>query len=108
VSARRRHDGDVDTGSFSQTGGARIGWWNASFPFATISGDADRLCLSSLGRELIFFKGSVDLSRYRGFISTGLRFEHNLPAYPKTVVFWVWRFAELKEKLVRLGYSVRE
>jgi hypothetical protein len=52
------------------------------------------------------------LSRYRGFLSTGLRIDHTVPVYPDMIVFWVAvflqesRFALLKEKLEDFGYEV--
>jgi hypothetical protein len=99
--------------SFTQTGGARIGWMNATIPFATLSGDQDRLWLISMGRELEFEKHRIILlSRYGGLISTGLRIEHSILTYPEFIVFWTsafWgrsRFLSLKSRLEALGYDV--
>jgi hypothetical protein len=98
--------------SFVQTGGARIGWMNATIPLARLSGDRHRLRLVSMGRELEFEKERiVALSRYR-CISTGLRIEHSILTYPDFIVFWTsafWgssRFLSLKSRLEAFDYEV--
>jgi hypothetical protein len=96
------------TGSFSQRGGARIGLMNATYPFAALLVDGDMLRLSCLGRQYAFAKDSVELSRYRGLFSVGLRIEHNLSIYPRFIVFWVGSFSDLKRKLEGLEYTVRD
>ena len=99
--------------SFSQTGGARLGFFNATFPFATLSADGNALKLSCFGSDYDFPKSKIQkLSRYRGIFSVGLRIEHNDDSFPKFVVFWAsvffWtrRFQILKRQLEALGYAV--
>lgn len=99
--------------TFSQTGGARLGWLNASFPMATLSGDQDALHLCCLGREYHFERSSIRrLSRHRGLFSVGLRIEHTQESLPEFIVFWAslafWDagFDELKTQLESLGYVV--
>jgi hypothetical protein len=48
------------------------------------------------------------LSRYRGFISTGLQIEHGVPRYPRFMVFWTFSYDVLKAKLEALSYTVRD
>jgi hypothetical protein len=98
---------------FKQTGGARIGFLNATYPFALLSGDADALDLSCLGRAYHFPRSSIlRLSRHRGLISVGLRIEHNQDSLPNFIVFWssmvFWpsRFNILLAELDALGYDV--
>jgi len=103
------------TATFSQTGGARLGMFNASWPFATLSATPDALRLSCLGRDYSFPKGSIrSLSRHRGIFSTGLRIEHSDSSFPEFVVFWAslffWTsgFRKLKAQLESLGYEIRD
>jgi hypothetical protein len=103
------------TTTFTQTGGARLGMFNATYPFATLSATPDVLRLSCLGRDYSFRKESIrSLSRHRGIFSTGLRIEHTDPFFPEFVVFWAslffWTsgFQKLKAQLESLGYEVRD
>ncbi|MEP6667551.1 MAG: hypothetical protein ABJF10_00275 [Chthoniobacter sp.] len=98
---------------FSQTGGARLDYFNATFPFATLSADADGLHLSCMGHEYLFPKDKIRrLSRHRGIFSVGLRIEHSEPSFPQFVVFWAsvffWTsgFQALTTQLESLGYDI--
>jgi len=101
--------------TFTQTGGARLGAFNASYPFAKLSGDAESLWVSCLGREYRFPRSDIlRLCKYTGTLSVGVRIEHVQEAAPKLVVFWVsmffWTagFQKLKQELERLGYSISD
>src|SRR5664279_3230102 len=99
--------------AFSQKGGARLDHFNATYPFATLSGDSDALHLTCFRRQYHFPRGSIRrLSRYRGYFSVGLRIEHTQESAPQFVVFWAsllfWTsaFQRLRTELVCLGYDV--
>lgn len=99
--------------TFTQTGGARLDYFNASFPFATLSVDSDALHLNCLGRDYHFPRSTIQrLSRYRGLFSVGLRIEHTQESLPEFIVFWTslffWTsaFQKLRTKLESLGYTV--
>jgi len=99
--------------TFKQAGGARIGFLNATYPFAVLSGDADAINLSCLGRAYHFPRSNIlRLSRHRGLISVGLRIEHNQDSLPNFIVFWssmvFWpsRFNILLAELKALEYDV--
>src|SRR5689334_5915466 len=101
--------------TFSQTGGARLGMFNATYPFATLSGDSDALHLSCVGREYHFPRSSLrQLSRHRGIFSIGLRIEHSVESLPDFIVFWAsvffWTsgFQRLKAQLKSLGYEIQD
>ena len=97
------------TSMFSQTGGATIGLFNASWPLAKLSATSDMIRLSCVGRECLFLKGNVrSLIRHRGLFSHGLLIEHTVSAYPERVVFWTFGFETLKRGLESVGYEVRE
>jgi hypothetical protein len=99
--------------TFTQTGGARFDNFNASYPFATLSGDADALRLTCLGREYHFPRTSIRrLRRHRGLFSVGLRIEHTQDSLPEFIVFWAsvffWTsgFQRLRTELESLGYEI--
>lgn len=103
------------TPTFSQTGGARLDYFNATIPFAVLSANADAVRLTCFGSEYLFPRACIrSLRRHRGFFSTGLRIEHSVALYPKFVVFWASVFFStgpyraLKTKLEKLGYEVHE
>lgn len=98
---------------FTQTGGARLGHFNASFPLATLSGDSKGLRLGCCGREYDFPRSCIRrLSRHRGLFSVGMRIEHTQDSPPGFVVFWVsaffWTsgFEKLRAQLESRGYEV--
>ena len=89
---------------FSQIGGARLGFFNATWPLAKLVVSPAELRLRVLGIKLTFAKGSiVRLSKHSGFISTGLRIEHSTQA-PSFIVFWTPNVAALLEALSQSGY----
>lgn len=99
--------------TFKQTGGARIGSSNATYPFAILSCDDAALNLSCFGREYHFPRSSIRrLSRHRGLTSVGLRIEHTRESLPEFIVFWssmpFWssRFDILVTELEALRYNV--
>jgi hypothetical protein len=99
--------------TFTQTGGARLDNFNASFPFATLSADAEALHLSCLGREYHFPRSSIrQLRRHRGLFSVGLRIEHTQDSLPGFIVFraslffWTSGFQKLRTQLETLGYDI--
>ena len=109
-----------DTGStedfkpvFSQTGGLRLDWINATAPFAALSANSDAIHLACLGREYHFPRRTIrQLRRHRGLFSVGLRIEHTQDSLPEFVVFWAsvffWTsgFKNLKRELEGLGYEI--
>ncbi len=100
--------------AFSQTGGARIGKSialsvNATWPLAKLTVTETGLRLSVLGLTWSLPRGSIrSLRKYRGYFSTGLRIEHSIPRRPPFVVFWTFRFPELRRELDRCGYAVSD
>ena len=99
--------------TFTQTGGARLDNFNATFPFATLSGDSEAIHLSCGEREYHFPRTSIRrLRRHRGLFSVGLQIEHSQDSLPEFVVFWAspffWTsgFQRLKTQLESLGYDI--
>jgi hypothetical protein len=98
---------------FTQIGGARLGHLNASYPFATLSLDSERIHLTCLGRKYDFPRSAIlKLRRHRGLFSLGLAIEHTMDSAPHPVIFWTGflfhtrRFQMLKRELEQAGYEV--
>ena len=66
-----------------EKGGAWIGFYGASGPLATLSGDRDALCISFGYESHVFVKDRiVGLRMYRSLLSGSLYIEHAVPIYP--------------------------
>jgi len=98
-----------------EKGGAWIGFYGASGPLATFSGDRDALCISFGYESHVFVKDRiVALRMYRSLLSGTLYIEHAVPIYPRHVKFAFTfgprspRFNRIKDQLVTLGYAVTE
>ena len=95
------------TSTCGQIGGARIGLFSATWPFAWLTADRDAIALRCLFKFTFPREQIASLSRYR-LISTGLKIEHTIPRYPKFIVFWALNFDMLKVDLEALGYTVSD
>ncbi|MBC3917610.1 hypothetical protein H8L32_09015 [Undibacterium sp. CY18W] len=74
----------------SFTGGARIGWINASWPFAKLNVSREKIVLTTLGKYE-FSPDQVVSFEPHGLIpviASGIRINHNRPDYPGTIIFW--------------------
>jgi len=82
--------GEVALVESSFRGGARIGWVNASWPFATLKITDTRLAISTLSSYEFSPEQVVSVERYGSIpvLSSGIRINHNRADYPKKVVFW--------------------
>jgi len=76
----------------TRTGGARVGWVNATWPFAKLIATAETLKLDvSFIGKYEFHKGQIINIRKYGFIpilASGIKIEHNVGLYPKNIIFW--------------------
>ena len=111
ASAQREIAGDF----LLERGGAWIGFYGASGPLATLSGDRDALCISFGYESHVFVKDRiVGLRMYRSLLSGSLYIEHAVPIFPRHVKFGFTfgprslRFNRMKEQLEALGYAVTE
>jgi hypothetical protein len=71
-------------------GGARIGWVNASWPFAKLTTTAEHLTISSLGNYDFSPAQVSSIERYGSIplLASGIRVNHNRADYPAKIVFW--------------------
>jgi hypothetical protein len=77
---------------FTTTGGARVGWTNATWPFAQLSATADRLTISiRLLGTYSFTPDQVSaVERYTMIpvLGWGIQIRHCRVDYPQRVIFW--------------------
>jgi hypothetical protein len=92
--------------TFTQTGGARISIFNATWPFATFEVADSELRLRCFWKCWTFPKSQITrLSEHRS-VFTGLRIQHSITSYAQFIVFWTSSFGELKRALEERGYMV--
>lgn len=77
------------------TGGARIGMANATFPFATLSVNHNRLDLNaSLLGNLSFSPNdvvSIEPYTFLPLIGQGIKIKHKVSSYHQNVIFWSFK-----------------
>jgi hypothetical protein len=77
---------------FTKTGGAQIGWVNASWPLAKLSATSDRLAVTAriLGNYSFTPQQVSTIERYAliPFLAWGVRIRHQVPDYPRRIIFW--------------------
>lgn len=78
--------------SFDITGGARIGWMNATWPLAQLSSTADRLTVAVLFLGTYSFVpdqvSSIERYVMIPILGWGIRVRHCVPEYPRKIIFW--------------------
>jgi hypothetical protein len=74
------------------TGGARIGWVNASFPFAHLDVTSNEMTLNVTFIGKYDFKPtqitSIDRYGIIPFLGWGIRIHHNVSDYPEKIIFF--------------------
>lgn len=77
-----------------KTGGARIGMANATWPFATLKANKDKLELNATIIGNLVFKPSdiISIEPYGiiPFIGKGIRINHRVDKYKSKVIFWTF------------------
>ena len=93
-------------------GGARVGWLNATWPFATLTATSRQLSLAAaFSGTFDFAPGEVAALEVHGSIpllGTGLRIVHTRPDYPPNLIFWCFgNPRKLIERIEALGFMPR-
>jgi len=75
------------------TGGARIGMANATWPFASLKVNKDRLDLNTgiVGNLTFRPTDIISIEPYSGFMSSGLKINHKVSKYKDKVIFWTFK-----------------
>jgi hypothetical protein len=99
--------------SYQQKGGLRIGSsfmvaMNMTWPLAHITIGQNAIQIKTLDpKPYTFNKNEItSLRKYRGFISAGLRIEHNQKGTPPFIVFWSFNLSKLISELRKMDYSI--
>lgn len=98
--------------SVTATGGIRIGWFNASWPFARLQVTAQLLTISCGIFGSYAFKPDevVGIEPYGSIpvISNGIRIVHTNATFPETIIFWCMGSRKrLIQKITDLGFEPR-
>ncbi len=109
---------DTSSGApaYVQRGGARIGrsYWvslNFTIPFAKLSVTSEAVSLSVhflfFKRQYLFQRANISaIRRYKGYVSRGVKLEHDKEGCPPFIVFWTTDLKELLANLQSCGYHL--
>lgn len=90
---------------------------NVTWPFVSFMASEEALKVTCFASTFEFPKRTIRrLKRHKGFISIGLKIEHDNPNYASFLVFWpsssifygTSEFPEFKRELEKLGYDIEE
>jgi len=85
-------------------GGARVGFWNVTWPFARLRVSKDELEIWILGQGTLRFRQEavVRVTKYVSlpFVGWGVKIEPKLSAYPEDVIFWYFGRPETLMKAI--------
>lgn len=89
------------------TGGAQIGWMNATWPLAKLSSTSDKLTVTAFLLGTYTFKthqvSQVEKYGLIPLLGRGVRIHHSVPDYPEKIIFWC--FASPDKLLRRIRES---
>jgi len=88
-------------------GGARVGWVNASWPFAKFTISSRKIELSSLGTYTFGPSDVVAFESYGSIpvLASGIRIRHNRADYPENIIFWCFGGrAKVLDTLAKAGF----
>lgn len=96
----------------SSVGGARIGWVNATWPFATLTARQDQLILNAtvIGKYSFSPDQVVAIEKYTAIpiLGWGIRIHHSVAAYPRKIVFWCFGSPEsLIRRIQETGFVAK-
>ena len=90
-------------------GGARVGWWRATYPLATLSVTRDEIALevALIGTYVFRPKDIVKIERWGviPLIGSGVRFRHAVGRYPERMVFLYWFPRLVIDRIQSVGFQ---
>ncbi len=104
-SGNRRLNIDKKMKEIKETGGARIGMANATWPLATLKVSEERLEINAgiVGKVVFRPSDVLSLSVHKGF-SRGIEIKHRVQNYKSPVIFWTYQNPEeLLKRIVATG-----
>lgn len=105
--ALRERQREMGEEFYSRVGGAQVDMIQATPPLGALFATQSQIVLIAFGGQYTIDRSEITgLSRYRSALRTGLLIEHQVSTLPKTLVFYTGQFAETRQALVELGYSV--
>lgn len=96
----------------SSVGGARIGWINATWPFARLTARRDQLILNGtlIGKYSFSPEQVVAIEKYTviPILGWGIRIHHSVADYPRKIVFWCFGSPEsLIRRIQETGFVAK-
>ena len=92
---------------FSQRGGARLTYFNLTWPFVVIKVSPEAIVLSIMGKKTIVVKDKiVALLRQNGVFSSGLRVDYMNEFGMDSFIFWSLNINRLLVALEEMGHEV--
>ena len=93
----------------SITGGARVGWINATWPLAKLTIQSNRLDLNAalVGKYSFTKEQVISINKYTTIpiLSWGIQIVHNVSEYPKKIIFWSFSSpASIIKKIESAGF----
>jgi hypothetical protein len=91
------------------TGGARLGWVHATWPFGRLKVSRDQLTISlAIVGQYTFAPSEVSELQRCGIASNGVRIVHTRSDYPETIIFWCGTRAQrVLDAATRAGFGAR-
>lgn len=95
------------------TGGARIGMANATFPFATLKVNKDRLVLNASIIGNLTFQPSdiISIEPYTmiPILGQGIKINHQVSTYKESVIFWTFKDPKsVVRQIKKTGFLINE
>jgi hypothetical protein len=92
------------------TGGARVGWINASWPFGRMNVTSSKIIINATLLGKYEFRPedvtSIETVGSLPLIGRGIRVHHNIADYPDKIIFWTTKNPDnLIDDIRRLGFS---
>ena len=86
-----------------------MGWFNATWPFATLSLSAESISLKVFSTMYAVKKEEVSrLEFFRGWLSSGIKIVHSGAGLPSHTVFWSFSPHEVLAAAKTLGFQTKE